>query len=76
MDSKRAFALVLRECREEAGLTQEELAAEAGFDRTYISLLERQKQSPRLESLFRLCEILGVKPSEVLARMESRLEHG
>jgi len=73
---ERAFALVLRECREEAGYTQEKLAEEASFDRTYISLLERSKRMPRLPSLFQLCKALDVGVSEFISRIESRMKHG
>tara|TARA_R110002095_G_scaffold179193_2_gene156447 strand:- start:71835 stop:72041 length:207 start_codon:yes stop_codon:yes gene_type:complete len=61
---------VLRHFREEAGMTQEALAFEAGVDRTYISQLERNKKSPTLDVLFRLCDAMGIKASELIARVE------
>lgn len=60
----------LRKAREAAGLTQEKLAFAAGLDRTYISQLEHDKKSPTLDALFRLCKALGVRASEVIARVE------
>ena len=63
---------VLRRLREEAGLTQEELAAEARIHRTYVSLLERDKKSPTLDVLFRICEALDVAPSQLISRVEKR----
>ncbi|MEQ8637159.1 MAG: helix-turn-helix transcriptional regulator [Marinoscillum sp.] len=60
----------LRHFREEAGMTQEALAFEAGVDRTYISQLERNKKSPTVDVLFRLCEAMGIKASELIARVE------
>ena len=62
----------LRRAREEAGLTQETLADKAGVHRTYVSLLERGKKSPTVAMLFRLCRVLAVRPSTLLARVESR----
>lgn len=61
---------VLKSFREEAGMTQEALAFEAEVDRTYISQLERNKKSPTLDVLFRLCEAMGVKASELISRVE------
>ena len=60
----------LRRARDEAGLTQEQLAFQAGLDRTYISQLEHDKKSPTLDVLFRLCEALGIAASTLVARIE------
>jgi len=38
--------------------------------RTYVSMLERDKKSPTLAVLFRLCDALGVRPSTLIARLE------
>ena len=51
----------LRKAREAAGLTQEEVSFRAGVHRTYVSLLERDKKSPTLDVLFRICGALGVR---------------
>jgi transcriptional regulator with XRE-family HTH domain len=52
MDSIREqFSLNLRTHRERAGLSQEGLADACGLDRTEISLLERGKRLPRLDTL-------------------------
>ncbi|WP_417398225.1 helix-turn-helix domain-containing protein [Gimesia chilikensis] len=63
---------VLRHFREEAGMTQEALAFEAGVDRTYISQLERNKKSPTVDVLFRLCDAMGIKASELIVRVEDK----
>jgi transcriptional regulator with XRE-family HTH domain len=60
----------LRKAREAKGWTQEELSFEAKVDRSYISMLERDKKSPTLAMLFRLCDVLGVKASTIVARVE------
>jgi transcriptional regulator with XRE-family HTH domain len=60
----------LRKARKAAGLSQEQLSFRAEVDRTYISDLERGKKSPTIETLYRLCEALGVSASELIARDE------
>lgn len=70
----RAFGRVLREYRLKSKLSQEDLALEAGIDRTFVSLLERGKRQPTLETLFRLAKVLGVSPATLVARTSSALE--
>lgn len=62
----------LRRARLDVGLTQEELAFQAGLHRTYISLLERDKKSPTLDVLLRITRALGVSAAEIVARVERR----
>jgi transcriptional regulator with XRE-family HTH domain len=65
---------ILREAREKAGLSQEQLAFRAGLDRTYISQLENDRKSPTVQTLFRLCEAMKASPATVIARLERRLK--
>lgn len=61
------FAENLRAHRERAGLSQEALAEACNLHRTEISLLERCKRSPRLETLVILARGLGLaSPMELL----------
>ena len=60
----------LRQRRLAAGLSQESLANKAGIDRTYVSILERDLQSPTVDMLIRLSRAMGVLASEVLAEIE------
>jgi transcriptional regulator with XRE-family HTH domain len=69
----QAFGIVLRECREKARMTQEELALEADLDRTYISLLERGLRQPTLETLFSLAGVLKIAPATLVARTVGEL---
>jgi transcriptional regulator with XRE-family HTH domain len=63
---------VLCEAREAAGFTQEELAAKARMDRSYISDIERGSASLSLDRLFRLCDALNQSTSELVARVDRR----
>ncbi len=65
-----AFGQALRKIREERNMSQEQLAFESGFDRTYISLVERGVRSPTIRSLVKLADVLKLPPSELVARME------
>lgn len=61
------FARNLRFYRERSGLSQEALAEACDLHRTEISLLERCKRSPRLETIVILAEGLGLaSPAELL----------
>ena len=62
----------LRQRRLAAGLSQEELADKAGIDRTYVSLLERDERIPTVNVLIAVCRVMGVRASEVIARIEDR----
>ena len=59
--------------RKSAGITQEQLAFEAGLDRTYISHLENGHKSPTVDALFRICPVLGIAVSELIAKVEKSL---
>jgi transcriptional regulator with XRE-family HTH domain len=62
----------IRRAREEAGLSQEELADKAQLHRTYISLLERNKKSPTLAVLARIAAALDLQASELVQRSERK----
>ena len=73
MTPEQAFGKVLREIRNEHSLSQEALGFESGYHRTYISLLERGRKSPSLNTVFQLAAALGVSSSEILRRTEARV---
>ena len=60
----------LRKARENADLTQEQLALDADVDRTYISMLENNKKSPTVDMLFRICDAMDVAASDIIRRVE------
>ena len=64
---RKQFAINLRHHRERVGLSQEALADICGLHRTEISLLERCKRSPRLETIVILARGLKLgSPGELL----------
>ncbi len=64
---RKQFAANLRQHRDRAGLSQEALADLCELHRTEISLLERCKRSPRLETIVILARGLELaSPAELL----------
>ena len=74
--TEKAFGQALRELRESKKISQERLALDAVFDRTYISLVERGVRSPTIRAVVRLAQVLKLRPSEIVIQMEEKLLHG
>jgi transcriptional regulator with XRE-family HTH domain len=51
----------LRHYRQEAGLTQAELAERGGLNRTYLSALEQGRETEQVKRLLRVLRQLGVR---------------
>jgi len=66
MDVVILFGKNVRSLREQAGLSQEELAFRAGMKRSYVSDLERGTRNPTVRALGRLAAALNVAPSRLL----------
>ncbi len=66
MDLRQIFAANLRRLRHTKGLSQENLAYEAGVNRTYMSKLEKGASYPGLEIIGKLADVLDVEPAELL----------
>lgn len=71
-DIRHRFGLAVRDRREELKLTQDELAAEAGIHRTYLSDIERGSRNPSLVNIDRLAAALSVTMAELFARVAGR----
>lgn len=63
---RKIVARNLKTLRGIRGVSQEELAAVAGIDRSYISDLENGKYGLSIDKLETLAETLGVAPWEML----------
>jgi DNA-binding XRE family transcriptional regulator len=63
---ERRVAEKLKDLRIERGMSQNALADKSGIDRKTVNRIENNHFSPNLNTLFRLCETLSVKPAEVL----------
>jgi transcriptional regulator with XRE-family HTH domain len=69
-----AFGKVLREIRRSKGMSQEDLAGDGNFDRTYPSLLERGLRTPTLSVIFEIAATLGVHPSHLVNETLTQLQ--
>lgn len=56
-----SLGTAIRHYREEAGLTQAELAQRAGIHRSYLSELETGAETEQLRRIFRILRQLGVR---------------
>ncbi|HLG96907.1 MAG TPA: helix-turn-helix transcriptional regulator [Bryobacteraceae bacterium] len=70
---EQAFAKALREVRNERGVSQEDLAFESGYHRTYVGLLERAKMNPSLRTILALAAVLETPAAEIVRRVEGHL---
>ena len=66
----KAIGVVVRELRDQAGLSQERLSADCGFDRTYISRVERGIINPAVSRLWRIADAMETPLSQFAKRME------
>lgn len=73
MEPAVAFGKVLRQLRQEAGLTQEELGFEAELRRTYVSILELGQQQPSLTTILKLAKALNQTGSTLVGMIETEL---
>jgi transcriptional regulator with XRE-family HTH domain len=73
LDPTVAFGRVLRSLRQEAGLTQEQLALAANVERNFVSLIERGINQPSIRIVFRLAEALEVSASTLILQVEQEM---
>jgi transcriptional regulator with XRE-family HTH domain len=69
-----AFGRVLREARRQKGLSQEQLAGDADFDRTYPSLLERGLRTPTLTVILQLAKVLDTTAASLVTQTLEELD--
>ncbi|MDO6612980.1 helix-turn-helix transcriptional regulator [Shewanella sp. 1_MG-2023] len=61
-----SFGAHVRQIRQSLDISQEELAAISGLDRTYISGIERGVRNLSLLNIFKLAAALKVTPASLL----------
>ncbi len=68
-----ALCTVLQEQRKALGITQLELAQEAGMQRSYISDVEQGARNLSVKNLCRIAAALDLSLSELVTRAEGKL---
>jgi len=61
-------AKLLRETRQDRGLSMTQLAERAGLSRAMVSFVEREIRNPTLETLLRMCAALDIQLADILSR--------
>lgn len=64
------FSERVKKLREDAGLTQEELAAKLGVSRPAVGMWENKRSRPRLDKMNQLSDLFGVPVSELLGERQ------
>jgi transcriptional regulator with XRE-family HTH domain len=75
VDLSARFGQVVKARRQALGLSQEQLAADAGLGRTFVSLIERGLRRATLETVASIASVLGATVAELLAEAEGKA-HG
>ncbi len=68
MEWERIVGANIRRLRKAKGLTQEQLAQEAGVAMRYVAGVERAEENPSLRFIVKIAEALGAEPADLLAR--------
>jgi transcriptional regulator with XRE-family HTH domain len=66
-----AFLRVLRQVREDAGLTQADLARKIGNKQTYVSKCERGQRRIDVIELKAFCSALGIEMADFLTLLDA-----
>lgn len=66
---------VIQRKREQKKLSQEVVSGLAGIGRTHLSAIERGERKPTLETFFKIAEALNIRPSVLMAEIETELEN-
>lgn len=56
----------IRKFRLSADISQESLSMSAGLTPSYIGILERGEKCPTIDTLYKICEALGISVCEIL----------
>lgn len=67
---KPSIGELIKKHRLAGGLTQEQLAFNAGLNRGYISLLEKNQRNPKLETLQKLVNALDLPLTTLIFEFE------
>lgn len=61
-----SYGARIKAARKRAGLTQEDVERMLGYSHCYISMYERNKRKPKIETLEKLAEVIGCDVSDLI----------
>lgn len=70
----RLIGETIRNLRKERGLSQDVLSGLAGIARTHLTMIENGTKQANFETIWKLANALDMKPSELVAEMEQRID--
>jgi transcriptional regulator with XRE-family HTH domain len=76
LDPAVAFGHVLRALRQNAKLSQEQLAFDAEVERNFVSLIERGVNQPSIRIVFKLALALDIPASTMIQLVEEEMRRG
>ena len=65
---------VIQKYRDDKKLSQEVVSGLADMGRTHLSAIERGVRKPTLETFFKICDALDIKPSEMMKLIEEKID--
>ena len=74
--NSKAFGIVISRLRAQRGLTQDVLSGLAGIARSHLAMLESGRKSIRLDTMWRIADALGMRPSALIRLVEEELGEG
>lgn len=75
MDTKKAkkvydiLGALLRQARNSAGLTQDDVAASLNFDRRHYGRIESGQSKISVLRLIEVCQVFGIDPGQIVTRL-------
>ena len=69
----QAFGAAVREARLQVGIAQEELAHQAGIERSHMGKIERGEHMPTLALALKIARALGISAATLVGRTEQTL---
>ena len=68
--NRKTFGVVISRLRVRKGLTQERLSGLAGIARSHLAALEKGEKTAKLDTVWRIADALGIKPSDLIRETE------
>ncbi len=67
---------IIKEERNKLNKSQRLLADEYGVEKSLLNRIENSSNEAKIISIFTICEMLGIKPSSLIKRIEEKLPQG